>query len=157
MGAEWIIQYGRQFIGSHYLWGAAGATPTEQDGAFYRAGSVNLDTDAKSNDQPSVFAATCDVDDHFVCAGNFTQFTTETAGGYTYSSDATLTNYLDELRKLPSKLHWYPYKSRFTPRVVKGKNIGADDKRLVWGEDCRYVRHFDCIGFVNFVLSLTTS
>ena len=40
---------------------------------------------------------------------------------------------------------------------MKGKNIGADDKRLVWGEDCRYVRHFDCIGFVNFVLSLTTS
>ena len=77
MAAEWIIQYGRQFIGSHYLWGAAGATPTEQDGAFYRAGSVNLDTDAKSNDQPSVFAATCDVDGHFVCAGNFTQFTTK--------------------------------------------------------------------------------
>jgi hypothetical protein len=139
MGAEWIIRYGRRLIGSHYLWGAAGATPNKQDGAFYRAGSVNLDTDAKSNDQPSVFAATCDVDDHFVCAGNFTQFATETGGGYTYSSDANLTAYLDELRKLPSNLHWYPYKSRFTPRVVKGKNVGTDDKRLVWGEDCRYV------------------
>jgi hypothetical protein len=157
MGAEWIVQLGRRFIGSHYLWGAAGAAPNKQNGVFYRPGSVNLDTDAKSNDQPSVFAATCDVDGHFVCGGNFAEFTADTGGGYTYPSDANLTNYLAELRKLPSDSHWYPYKSRFTPRVIKGKNIGMDDKRLVWGEDCRDVRHFDCVGFVNFVLSLTTS
>jgi hypothetical protein len=157
MGAEWIVQFGRRFIGSHYLWGAAGATPNEQDGAHYRPGSVNLDADAKSNEKPSVFAATCEVDGHYVCSGNFRQFITETGGGYTYPSDTNLTKYLDELRKLPSKSYWYPYKSRFTPRVMKGKNLDTDDNRLVWGEDCRYVRHFDCVGFVNFVLSLTTN
>jgi hypothetical protein len=157
MGAEWIVQFGRRFIGSHYLWGAAGATPNKQDGTHYRTGAVNLDADAKSNETPSVFAATCDVDGHYVCAGNFKHFIDETGGGYTYPSDANLTKYLDEIRKLPSNSYWYPYKSRFTPRVMKGKNLGTDDNRLVWGQDCRFVRHFDCVSFVNFVLSLTTS
>lgn len=157
MGADWIIQFGRRFIGSHYLWGAAGATPNEQDGAHYRTGAVYLDADAKSNEKPSVFAATCDVDGHYVCSGSFKQFINETGGGYTYPSDANLTKYLDELRKLPSNSNWYPYRGRFTPRVMRGKNLDTDNDRLVWGEDCRYVRHFDCVGFVNFVLSLTTS
>jgi hypothetical protein len=157
MGADWIVQFGRRFIESHYLWGAAGATPNEQDGAHYRTGAVNLDADANSKEKPSVFAATCDVDGHYVCSGNFKQFINETGGGYTYPSDANLTKYLEELRKLPSNSYWYPYKGRFTPRVMKGKNLDTDDNRLVWGEDCRYVRHFDCVGFVNFVLSLTTS
>jgi hypothetical protein len=157
MAADAIIQFGRRFIGSHYLWGAAGATPNQQDGAYYRTGAVNLDADAKSNEKPSVFAASCDVDGHYVCAGNFKEFIDQTGGGYTYPSDVNLTKYLDEIRKLPSNSYWYPYKSRFTPRVMKGNNLGADDNRIVWGEDCRYVRHFDCVGFVNFVLSLTTS
>ncbi len=73
MGAEWIIKFARNFIGSHYLWGSAGATPDSHDGAWYRTGSVGLNADCKSNEQPSVFAATCDVDGHFVCAGNFSR------------------------------------------------------------------------------------
>ena len=39
---------------------------------------------------------------------------------------------------------------------MKGKNLEADNNRIVWGEDCRGVRHFDCVGFVNFVLNVTT-
>ncbi len=124
MGAEWIIKFARNFIGSHYLWGSAGATPDSHDGAWYRTGSVGLNADCKSNEQPSVFAATCDVDGHFVCAGNFTQFLKDTDGGCTYPSDRNLTDYLDVLRKLPSDTYWYPYKSRFTPRIVMGTNVG---------------------------------
>jgi hypothetical protein len=162
MGAEWIVQFGNRFIGSHYLWGAAGARPQENDGAWYRHGSVSLDADAKSNEQPSVFAATCDVAGHYVCSGNFKHFMNHPDqnngfnGGYAHASDKQLTDYLDTLRKLGSDSFWYPYQSRFTPRVMKGQNLGNDDNKIVWGEDCRYVRHFDCIGFVNFVLSLTT-
>lgn len=154
----WITEFGRRFIGSHYLWGSAGAKPTKQDGAFYRRGSVELAADASSNEEPSVFAATCDVDGHFVCAGNFQQFTKDTGGGYTTATDIELTDYLDMLRKDPDHAHWYPYKGRFTPRVMKGTNFDpkTDNNRIVWGEDCRGVRHFDCVGFVNFVLNVTT-
>lgn len=155
VGADWIIQYGKMFIGCHYLWGAAGATPDGQDGSWYRPGSVNMDRPSSTNPgAPSIFAATCDVEDHFVCAGNFKR---TRDGDYAHSSDKELTDYLSSLAAQPSESFWCPYKSRLTPRVVKGKNVDPDKGRAVWGEDCRYVRHFDCIGFVNFVLSLTTS
>ena len=57
---------------------------------FTDAAVSNWTLDAKSNEQPSVFAATCDVDDHFVCSGNFQQFTDDTGGGYTSANDKPL-------------------------------------------------------------------
>jgi cell wall-associated NlpC family hydrolase len=153
MGADWIIQYGKRFIGSHYLWGSAGATPNAHDGAWYRTGSVGMERPLSFDPaHPSIFAATCDVDDHFVCAGAYKKMF---GGGYGYATDKELTDYLDKISKLPSG-DWPPYAGGLTPRVVQGKNVDPDKNRIVWGEDCRNVRHFDCIGFVNFVLSLTT-
>ena len=42
-----------------------------------------------------------------------------------------------------------------TPRVVRGTGVPAANK-IVWGENCTGVRHFDCISFINYVLSETT-
>jgi len=153
MGAQGVIQYARSLVGSHYLWGAAGATPGRQDGAWYRRGSVGLEPSSLDPAKPSVFAATCDVDGHYVCAGIFNKIP---GGRYADPRDWDLVNYLGMLGDLGSEDLWYPYYSRFTPRVVKGNNV-SNTGRIVWGEDCRYVRHFDCIGFVNHVLSQTTN
>ena len=153
MGAQWVIQYARKFIGSHYLWGSAGATPMGQDGAWYRLGSVGLDQASTDPIKPSVFAATCDVSGHFVCAGAFRRV----PGGRTADpGDWDLRNYLSQLDSCNSSDDWTPYYGKFTPRVVQGYNV-SDNGRIAWGEDCRYRRHFDCIGFVNFVLSATTN
>ena len=37
--------------------------------------------------------------------------------------------------------------------MVEGSNV---THQIVWGEDCRQRRHFDCISFINYVLSQTT-
>ena len=153
MGAMWVNQYARSLIGSHYLWGSAGATPNGHDGAWYRLNSVGLEPSSLDAAKPTVFAASCDVDGHFVCAGNFNKLP---GGRYADPRDWDLKNYLDMLGRLGDESFWYPYYSRFTPRVVKGKNV-SNNNLIVWGEDCRYVRHFDCIGFVNHVLSQTTN
>ena len=121
MAADAIIQFGRRFIGSHYLWGAAGATPNQQDGAYYRTGAVNLDADAKSNEKPSVFAASCDVDGHYVCAGNFKEFIDQTGGGYTYPSDVNLTKYLDEISKAAVEFILVPLQIALHPAGHEGE------------------------------------
>jgi cell wall-associated NlpC family hydrolase len=153
MGAKGVTQFARSLIGSHYLWGSAGATPGGKDGAWYRPGAVNLERSSLDPAKPSVFAATCDWAGHFVCAGIYRKI--PGGRGDVNPQDRDLKDYLSLLGNLKRENLWYPFYSRFTPRVVRGSNVDSDG-RIVWGEDCREVRHFDCVGFVNFVLSQTT-
>jgi cell wall-associated NlpC family hydrolase len=38
-----------------------------------------------------------------------------------------------------------------------GANVASEHKAgIAWGEDCRWKRHFDCIGFINYVFNHTT-
>lgn len=152
MGSQAIIDFARQLKGSHYLWGSGGDSPLDANGVFYRPRSVTYATPSTDITAPMVFAAQCDMDGHFVCAGRFKKIP---GGRYGYPLDWDLGNYLYNLQSLPSPSMWQPYFGHFSPRVVQGRNV-SNNGRIVWGEDCRGIRHFDCISFVNFVLSATT-
>ena len=46
------------------------------------------------------------------------------------------------------------YFLNLTPRVIIGSNIDSTYRgKIVWGEDCRWRHHFDCIGFINYVFN----
>ena len=80
---------------------------------------------------------------YYVCAGRFDAIE---GGRRANPGDPDLEEYLAELRSV-SQDDWWPFYDVFSPRRVI-KNGAAGD--LVWGEDCRYRRHFDCVGFVNY-------
>lgn len=152
-GRQHIVNQALKLVGAHYLWGAAGNHPGSADGAFYRKSAAILARNSLDPDTPCVFAAQCTPGTYtFVCAGRVDKVP---GGRPAYPTDWDLIEYLDKLRGL-SKEFWDPFYSNFTPRVCQTDD--AKDKyhgKLVWGEDCRYHRHFDCIHFINYVLSLT--
>jgi cell wall-associated NlpC family hydrolase len=147
-----IINFARTLIGSHYLWGSGGSTPGNKDGVWYRQDAVTKAPSSTKPDSPSIFTAQCNIDGHYVCAGRFDKIR---GGRYAKATDADLKTYLAGLANLPFEEQWCPYFTSFSPRVVRGSNV-SNDGRIVWGEDCRNVRHFDCISFVNYVLSRKT-
>ncbi len=146
-----ITAVARLYDGSHYLWGADGSQPGHMDGIKRPLQLVNWDETSLDPASPSVFAAKCDTQGHYVCAGRYRKIP---GGRQARSSDWDLANYLARLKELHPSL-WEPYFTHFTPRVIRGSNV--DDKgKIVWGEDCSGRRHFDCISFINFVLTKTT-
>ncbi len=149
-----IIRYARRFLGSHYLWGAGGSTPGASDGIPHRRASVTLEKPSLDPAKPCVFAAACDASgSKYVCAGRYKNFP---GGRFAWPTDWDLQNYLEGLKGTDPAL-WKPFCNYFSPRKIVGENVAAVHKQTaVWGEDCRGVRHFDCIYFVNYVLTGTT-
>ena len=87
----------------------------------------------------------------YVCAGRCKRLGDRTASVV----DPEYLNYMEYLRSTPTQ-NWQPYHGNLSPRIAMGGNIGANNGRPVWGEDCRNKRHFDCDSFVNYVLTHTT-
>jgi cell wall-associated NlpC family hydrolase len=145
-----ITNYARTLLGSHYLWGSGGSTPGHANGARYKR---DLVTWADSSIQPSsvaLYAAKCNAQGLYVCAGRYKK-----ANGQVVSSnDVHLKNALDSFDNLQEAL-WGSWYFRLTPRLVQGEGVDEAGK-VVFGENCYDVRHFDCISFINYVLSETT-
>jgi hypothetical protein len=152
MSRQAIVDFALTLVGSHYLWGSGGDTPEWDNGVWYLSSSVAIGPPSTDPNAPSVFAAQCKKSGFYVCAGRFEKIY---GGRYAYSTDHDLQDYLTELQNLYPAL-WEPFHLIFSPRVAQGANIGANSGRIIWGEDCRRKRHFDCISFVNYVLSATT-
>jgi hypothetical protein len=155
-----LIETARQFLGCHYLNGAYGARPMPNDsddggGLSNRPGGVVLIADPKRLDPSAVGdpkkaiavkAAAMTVKEYCVCAGRYLKV----GGGREASpSDDDLKKYLSSLAGKDPK-SWPNFVDRFTPRRVYGQREGG---KLVWGEDCTGVRHFDCITYVNYCMS----
>ncbi|MBZ5563983.1 MAG: hypothetical protein LAP13_16380 [Acidobacteriia bacterium] len=147
-----ITRQASYYNGSHYLWGADGTMPGHNDGTKRPLTVVKWEKTSLDPAQPSVFAAATDVpfDGHYVCAGRWRNIT----GGRRARADE-LEAYLDGLKGQDPAL-WKPYYTYFTPRKIQGKDV-PDAGLIVWGEDCRFAQHFDCISFINYVLSNTTT
>ena len=127
--------------GAHYVWGSAGATPGGAEGTRRRPGDVFLEPARLAPGSPSVFAAACSVSGRHVCAGRYQN---EVLGGGrpAAADDADLVAYLASLEDR-DETEWEPYYELYTPRVT-------DSGLIVWGEDCRGRKHFDCVGLINW-------
>jgi len=135
--------------GAHYLWGAEGLRPSRTGGGF---APVALDPPANA----TFCAATNTVNNQvFVCAGRCSR---RTGGGLIASpdTDARLKAFLAQWAGKPYSQ--YGWGDELTPRRVKGDNI-MDYARsidltdqVVWGEGCDDTLHFDCGGFVRWVV-----
>jgi len=150
-----IITFAKTLVGSHYVWGSGGDMPEYDNGVYYAPSTVCMAPSSTDLDFPSVFAAQLNRDQQkrygvYVCAGRCKRLGNRTAA----IVDPTYVNYMDTLRNTPEPL--WDSREGMSPRIARGGNIGHNDGRPVWGEDCRNKRHFDCISFVNYVLSHTT-
>jgi cell wall-associated NlpC family hydrolase len=140
-----VVEVALSQVGAHYLWGAAGATPGRLDGMPGRPGSVMRLPDVLDPGSPVLRSAACDVDGYHVCAGRFSR-----AGGRVVAPrDKELDEYLLGLNRLQPAA-WQPWNGLW-PRKMKGRTV---TEQIVLGEDCTARKHFDCIGFVNWCLSL---
>jgi hypothetical protein len=83
-----------------------------------------------------------------VCAGNYTTFP---GGRPTTESEPELIAYLDSLKGTPPS-SWR--NTDLTPRRAFGPGQHGVDLggKLVWGQSCKGIRHFDCVGFISYCL-----
>lgn len=149
-GRKSITTFARTFLGTHYLWGSAGAAPGLLNGARYRPGSVFGNEASLKPADLSVSAAKCDVAGHYVCAGRF-----EKCGGHIAGDDDPALTQLRSQYANGLLAQWDSRPHTLTPRIVRGTGVASADK-IVWAENCYGIRHFDCIGFINYVLGETT-
>jgi len=170
-----LINEARNQVGAHYLWSAAGNTPGNKDGASYRPLKAELhpnvpDFEAVSRDRfaaaskfrvqaPMLFTAYADTSDFglLACTGRAAMITTPLALADMNSNlgraldlkwKSLTDKQVDELQQnaaTPDSFRW--------PRPNSSLNNGSVHRSTVWGESCVGVRHFDCIGFVNWCLS----
>lgn len=156
-----VIDVARSLVGGHYLWGSAGATPGGQDGSPHRTGRVSMAYPSLHPSSACLNAAECQVKGDYVCAGRYLK---APGGKLVPPTDPELKVYLDTFQAEGWKVYMLGYaddhRSYFlnlTPRKIIGANVAAEYKAgIVWGEDCRWKRHFDCIGFINYVFNQTT-
>jgi hypothetical protein len=151
-----IVDLARTFVAdAHYLWGTGGNTPGQSDGNA-GGGKTSAATirkyslDAKATQQDLVLAVNvafqAKFDGYSSCAGRCNRF-----------SDApNLEDYLNARRndvasgKPDSEWSGAGSGNKLHPRKYYFRGKLADAGNVVWGESCRGVRHFDCIGLVNY-------
>ncbi|WID96354.1 hypothetical protein QO058_27120 [Bosea vestrisii] len=152
-----VIAIAQKLVGSHYINGGYGATPGLNDGCPCRSGGISLIADednlnpklnsANKKANLAVNAATMSIKTYCVCAGNYTTF----PGDVTTETAADLVAYLDSLKGKPPS-SWQNHKEHLTPRRAfgPGQNGGDGGGKLVWGQSCKGIRHFDCVGFISY-------
>jgi hypothetical protein len=173
-----IVGFARTLVGSHYLWGSTGGAPNMGGGSLYRQSEkgdllsvdVTIARPSLEPRAPCVKAAECRASGVYVCAGRFRKV----AGGkiITNYGDQDLRDFLDNCEQVGSDVIYVPrgptatweslFQKRLTPRVIVGPGVQDTISGLVisnkpvWGEDCTNVQHFDCLGFISYVLNHTT-
>ena len=154
--------------GAHYLWGGAGNTPGESDGATYRPNHVQLHPNLPDLNgaaagkidvvAPALFSAWVDSSDQgkLACAGRCAiaevqalplALTITIKDALALKLKTLTAAQLDEFKK-----HRGDSDSIRWPRPNGSLGAGGPHS-TVWGESCVGVRHFDCIGLVNFCFS----
>lgn len=136
--------YAQAFMGAHYLNGSDGGFPGKRDG--YKNRNVQL-VERSDFDEVAIHTA---VYSKKSCRGRCNE-----VGGATYNNSKAK---LDEVKEYCQKNldkglapeQWEAFENGLYPRRFKPNN-----SKLFIGEDCRDKRHFDCISFVNWVLTTT--
>ena len=140
-----IVQLARRQVGEHYLWGGRGEIPGGGTACSLPSRNVRMAPDSFDPRAPIVRTAFHPVFDAS-CAGRWGA----KPGGRPFNPrDTDLIGYLEQQKfKPPESVQDY---FGFTPRRVSGGHY--TDTALVWGEPCDGKRHFDCVGFLNWILS----
>lgn len=135
--------------GAHYLWGAEGQKPTTGGPLLYAPVTLGRD----KADQSCFCAA---VLNGCVCAGRCGRFTPRSKIADPPGTDADLLRFIDKYQsKSAAQFGWG---DELTPRVIKGHGVkdytlGRElSGKVVWGEGCDDTLHFDCGGFVRWVV-----
>jgi hypothetical protein len=150
--------------GAHYLWNGWGEKPSVNGRVSYAP--VVLDPDRL---QETCFcAATIEVNHvQYVCAGRFrhadlravqpaNKFATPKVGPPDPASAKLLQAFIEKNGKNPSSQVGWGFD--MTPRAVQGKDVMDYESKtnlaglVVWGEGCDDTQHFDCGGFVRYVV-----
>lgn len=144
--------------GAHYLWGAEGLKPSSGTRQLFAPVVLSKD----KIDQTCFCAATLTVDKVlYVCAGRcrhpeVTKITPAPQVVDSPKDDGNVQRFIDKYQgKSDAQYGWG---LDLTPRVIRGdkimdytRNLDLTDK-LVWGEGCDDTLHFDCGGFVRYVV-----
>jgi hypothetical protein len=151
--------------GAHYLWGASGQKPAKTGTVQY----APVVLDASTPEATTFCAATIDVGKTtYVCAGRFChpdlasskpsrKVAVPAFGPPTADALKDLQSFIQKNASNPAAQVGWP--SDLTPRVVKGDSIIDYNTNtnvtnaVVWGEGCDDTQHFDCGGFVKYVVS----
>ena len=133
------LAMGQAMIGGHYLKGARGAFPG--------AGAVvGRSVDLKEDSVWDTLRVHTGANSLQTCYGRWSK-----AGGYLFQVGSTqlsnLKKYVADNKGKPMSSWPHFEKPNMFPRRLKGS-----DSAIALGEDCRNKRHFDCIGFIYWVL-----
>jgi hypothetical protein len=152
-----IVTLARTFVSSaHYLWGTAGNEPGVANGNA-GGGKTNAakmrdySLDPKATAQDKVLAVCTAVqplfDGYNTCAGRSANSKeTPDLDAYIKAREA------DIAKGIADQLKWEGAgtgKDLF-PRKYYFRGAISEAGKVVWGESCARVRHFDCVGLVNY-------
>ncbi|HLJ50147.1 MAG TPA: hypothetical protein VKU01_29240 [Bryobacteraceae bacterium] len=157
-----VSRFARSVNGSHYVHGGAGNVPGEANGTPKYPTRVTMRPQDRGLPRPCLFAAECESNYHAVCAGRSSLY----RNGF-----APTDGFLDVLGpRLGAPI--LPTSRNVTLEQIGNASVVAvleqnadqylwprpNDRLnagIVWGEDCRGKRHFDCIGLINWLLWMT--
>ncbi len=128
--------------GSHYMKGSSGSIPSVKNSGLFRDAELLENLDIKTKDF-GVFAAK---NSFGTCPGRWEKV----IGGKQFKSgeddrDRLLPQYLDKLKTVSDSWQWNSFEQTgLYPRRA--------DNYIYLGEDCWNKRHFDCEGFIAWVL-----
>lgn len=134
-----VISIARSHLGAHYLWGAAGAKPDVGGGMQSRPSSVYMLKKQVQNGDLADSVAYTNFGGISTCAGNPWKDGNHKTPPYSRDKSE-----LD----LSLEDHNHTFRTVYKSYLAQHK-IGH-----ILGENCQGKRHFDCVGFVNYCLSI---
>ena len=150
-----IVDLARSFVrDAHYLWGTAGNVPDQANGnpgggklkaALLRAASLDVNEQERNKVLGVCMAVQPTIDGYNTCAGRSLRYTNADLNTYVEARKADIAAGRNDQTAWPGAQprNIYPRKFHFRGAI---QNSG----QVVWGETCVGVRHFDCVGLVNY-------
>lgn len=157
-----IVDLARTFVAdAHYLWGTGGNTPGLSDGnkgggKTSAAKIRKYSLDEKANARDTMLAVSTAVQPVFggynTCAGRCNRF----RGASSIDLEAYLNARRADSADGKAEQNWSGAGpgNKLHPRKYHFRNGLAEGGKVVWGESCFGVRHFDCIGLVNYCYAM---
>jgi hypothetical protein len=150
-----IVDLARSFVSdAHYLWGTAGNVPDQANGnpgggkvkaASLRAASLDVNEQDRNKVLGVCMAVQPNFDGYNTCAGRSSRYINADLNAYLEARKADIAAGRNDQKLWPGA----PPKN-LHPRKCHFRGTIQNSGQVVWGESCVGVRHFDCVGLVNY-------